>query len=264
MKKAFSTLSLALVLILSLGSCTRRVAPNHAGVLMTDYGKNGKSDFLIVSGRVQTWQWGRELFQVPLFDQRGQFEEKSHLKSADNTELTVQPMYTYRVIKERAIDVVFDNKHIENSGDFMLSLEDNILEPRIRDLVKEESRKWKIDSLMAEGGNLRFEKKVEDIAAIEFQKRGLELVSFSCQLDFSKAVKDKIDNRNEVNTNITVLDQQIEEQRKRNELEALKTEQAIIKSRGLTQEILIDEFIRKWDGKTPLYGSIPSIVKIQH
>lgn len=97
----------------------------------------------------------------------------------------------------------------------------------------------------------------------EFEKRGLQLLSFSAQLEFSSKVREKIDSRNEVNTNISVLDQQIEEQKKRNELEALKTEQALIKSRGLTREILYQQFIDKWDGKTPIYGAIPDLIKVQ-
>ncbi len=180
-----------------------------------------------------------------------------------NTEFSARPTYSYKVIKSRAIDIVFDNKHIdkaetENGKDgFMQSLEDNILEPRIFDLIKEESRKHKTDSLMADGGSLLFEKKLEDIVEKEFEKRGLQLLSFSAQLEFSSKVREKIDSRNEVNTNISVLDQQIEEQKKRNELEAL------IKSRGLTKEILYQQFIDKWDGKTPIYGAIPELIKVQ-
>ena len=202
------------------------------------------------------------MFQVPLFDQRGGWEKPMHLKAADNTEFTVQPTYTYKVIRDRAVDIVFDNKHIGSDDGFMRSVEDNILEPRIRDLMKEESRKYKTDSLMAEGGSLIFEKRVEDIVENEFKKRGLQLISFSCQIDFSDKVKEKIDSRNEVNTNLSVLDEQIQEQKKRNELEELKTQQAIIKSRGLTREILYQQFIDKWDGKTPIYGAIPDLIKV--
>ena len=205
---------------------------------------------------------GTELFQVPLFDQRGGWEKPMHLKAADNTEFTVQPTYTYKVIRDRAVDIVFDNKHIGSDDGFMRSVEDNILGPRIRDLMKEESRKYKTDSLMAEGGSLIFEKRVEDIVENEFKKRGLQLISFSCQIDFSDKVKEKIDSRNEVNTNLSVLDEQIQEQKKRNELEELKTQQAIIKSRGLTREILYQQFIDKWDGKTPIYGAIPDLIKV--
>ena len=253
----------AFVCALILSSC-ERVAPNYAGVLQENFGKSGKSDFSIVSGKVNTMVPGTELFQVPLFDQRGSFSEPITLKAADNTEFTAKPTYSYKVIKDRAIDVVFDNKHIghTNSEKFMESLENNILEPRVYDLIKEESRKYKTDSLMADGGSLVFEKKLEQIVKDEFNKRGLDLISFSAQLEFSDKVKEKIDNRNEVNTNISVLDQQIEEQKKRNELEKLKTEQMLIKSQGLTREILYQQFIEKWDGKTPIYGAIPDLIKV--
>lgn len=257
--KNFKFLMIALLTVVAFSSC-ERVAPNFVGVLMEDWGKNGKSDFTIVQGRVSTVAPGTELFQVPLFDQRGQWDEPMHLKAADNTEFTAKPTYSYKVIRERAIDIVFDNKHIGSGEGFMRSLEDNILEPRIRDLIKEESRKYKTDSLMADGGSLMFEKRVEKIVEEEFEKRGLQLISFSSQLEFSQKVKDKIDSRNEVNTNLSVLDQQIAEQKKRNELEELKTQQAIIKSRGLTKEILQQQFIEKWDGKTPLYGALPQFV----
>lgn len=258
---------MALVAVIAFSSC-ERVAPNYAGVLMENYGKDGKSDFKVVSGKVSTIEWGTELFQVPLFDQRGEFAEPVTLKAADNTEFKAKPTYSYKVIKERAIDVVFDNKHIDKAetesgkDGFMQSLEDNILEPRIYDLIKEESRKYTTDSLMANGGSLSFEKRLEQIVESEFEKRGLRLLTFSAQLEFSAKVRDKIDSRNEVNTNITVLDQQIAEQKKRNELEQLKTEQALIRSRGLTKEILQQQFIDKWDGKSPIYSSPIDFVKV--
>ena len=53
----------------------------------------------------------------------------------------------------------------------MQILEDNILEPRIYDLIKEESRKHKTDSLMADGGSLLFEKRLEQIVDKEFTSR---------------------------------------------------------------------------------------------
>ncbi len=261
MKTKIKFMLVALMATVIFSSC-ERVAPNYAGVLMENYGKKGKNDFKIVSGKVSTWEWGTELFQVPLFEQRGGFQRAVTLKAADNTEFEATPLYSYRVIKDKAIDVVFDNKHIGNGDGFMRSLEDNILEPRIYDLIKEESRKYKTDTLMADGGSLAFEKQLEDIVRAEFKERGLDLKSFSAQLEFSKRVREKIDNRNEVNTNISVIDQKIEEQKKQNELERLKTEQALITSKGLTKEILYKQFIDKWDGKTPLYGVTPEFLKM--
>lgn len=197
MKKLISLMLVFMTLLFVLVSC-ERVAPNYAGVLMENYGKQGKEDFKVVSGRVSTWDGGTELFQVPLFDQRGEFSAPVTLKAADNTEFSARPSYSYKVIKSRAIDVVFDNKHIDKAetetgkDGFMQSLEDNILEPRIYDLIKEESRKYKTDSLMADGGSLVFEKRLEQIVEKEFDKRGLQLLTFSAQLEFSDKVKERL------------------------------------------------------------------------
>lgn len=261
MVKKLSKIALLTIMALLLCAC-ERVEPNYAGVLMENYGKSGKEDFSVVSGRVWMIQPGTELYQVPLFEQRGEFKSPVRLKAADNTEFSARPTYSYRVAKDRAVDVVFDNKHIGYGDDFLTSVEDNVLEPRIYDLIKEESRKHKTDSLMADGGSLAFERKLEEIISQEFKKRGFTLITFSAQLEFSNKVREKIDSRNEVNTNISVLDQQILEQKKRNELEELRTQQALIISRGLTKEVLYAKFIDKWDGKTPLYGVAPEFLHL--
>jgi hypothetical protein len=250
MKKTILTL-IVVFTVLFLTSCDR-VAPNYYGVLMENYGKSGKSDYSKQQGRVWTLSMGTELFQVPAFEQRASFTDETgqdkvlKLKAADNTEFTAKPLYTYKVIPENVVDVVFQNARLGSGGDFMKSLEDNILEPLIYDLIKEESRRYSTDTLMANGGNLKFENKVQILVKAAFANKGLELINFSSNLDFAKKVKDKIENRNEVNTNISVIDQQIIEQRKRNELAVLRAEENIILSRGLTPQILDKMRIDTW------------------
>lgn len=246
-----------LVLVALLTGCGTRVQPNYAGVLMENYGKDGKSDFSLQKGRVNTWAWGTELYQVPLWEQRAGFEQAVSLKAADNTAFSSFPIYSFKVIEKRAIDVVFDNKQLGNGSDFIKALQDNILETKILDIMKEASRTYSTDDLMASGGSIKFENAVQELVRNEFDKRGLELISFSAQLNFSEKVTAKIDSRNEVNTNITVLDQKIEEQKKQNELEELVKQQNLIRSAGITPALLQQQFIEKWDGKTPLYGNMP-------
>lgn len=254
--KKLVVLVLAVVALGLLTSCDR-VAPNYYGVLMENYGKDGKSDYTKVQGRVSTMSPGTELFEVPAWEQRGQFTDDNgedrvlQIKAADNTAFTSKPLYSYKVIENRVVDVVFQNARLGSGSDFMSALQDNVLEPRIYDIIKEASRGYTTDALMANGGSLKFEQYVQGIVKAEFEKSGLELISFSLNLDFSKKVKAKIDSRNEVNTNISVLDQQIAEQKKRNELEALKTEQNKIRSAGITPQLLDEQAIKKWDGKTP-------------
>ena len=177
--KSFLAISL-LMLTFVFQSC-ERVELNHYGVLMTNYGKAGKSDFRIVTGKVNVMAWGTELYQVPAFEQRGEFDNPDTLKAADNTEFSARPVYSYKVMPDKPIDVIFDNKHIGIGDDFLDAVEDNILEPRIYDLMKEESRKYSTDTLMANQGSLLFEKRLEAIVKQEFAKRGFELLTFSNQ-----------------------------------------------------------------------------------
>jgi hypothetical protein len=264
--KIFSLLTI-FIATFTLTSC-ERVAPNYYGVLMENYGKSGKSDYTKQQGRVNTMSPGTELFQVPAFEQRASFTNDSNgaekilkLKASDNTEFTAKPIYSYKVIESRVVDVVFQNARLGSGDNFMRALEDNVLEPHIYDLIKEESRKYTTDTLMANGGSLKFEEKIQQLVKKSFEEKGLELITFSANLDFSDKVKAKIDSRNEVNTNVSVLDQQIIEQKKRNELAMLKAEENKIISSGITSQLLQQQFIDKWDGKTPIYGSAPFFIK---
>lgn len=252
-KQNFIVLALLALVTIIMPSC-ETVRPNFVGVLMQNWGKNGKQDFTQVKGRVGTIAPGVELYQVPLYEQRADFGDRVlGLKAADNTEFNARPVYSYEVIEDKAIDVVFRNaSRVKESGggtngrDFMEALEDNVLEPHIYDIIKEEAKKYLTDSLMADGGNLKFEQAVQEILKDKFEEKGLKLITFQPNLDFSDKVKDRIDNRNEVSTNLSVLDQQVNEQKKKNELAKLQQEYNLILSAGITEELLKQKAIDGW------------------
>lgn len=255
------TLILAVLAAMMFSSCRTRVEPNHYGVLMENFGKHGKSDYSLQSGRVYDYGRSRKLFQVPAWEQRAGFEKPMNLEASDKTAFTSVTSYSYVIKKDRAVDVVFNNAQLAGS-DFMRSLEDNVLEPRIYDITKDISRKYPTDTLMANGGALRFEREVRSLVEKAFDDVGIELKTFTSPLVPSAKVAQRIDTRNEVNTNLSVLDQQIEEQKKKNELAALQRDQNIIISQGLTNQILQKEFLDAWrEAKVPLYGTPPYLLK---
>lgn len=245
---------------LTLGGCGfERVEPNQAGVLMENYGKQGKEDFRIVSGKQWTMWWGTELYTIPLFDQRHEFANNEVLKSADSTEFVVKPIYSYRVIKDRAIDVVFDNKQAMNGDDGkMKSIEENILDPLIKEILRDSLLAQKSTDLMGEGGNREFNDEVRKKVSDVFNKRGFQLITFSAMLDYSREVKNIIDQRNQSNTSLETIESDINRARRKLELERINTEIALVKSQGLTDKILQEQFIKKWDGKAPLYYGSPA------
>lgn len=262
MKKSITLLFAAAVLLLT--SCGTVVQPNYGGVLMQNYGKSGKTDYSEQSGRVSTWGLGTQLFQVPLWQQRAQVEDTLHMQDAKNNEMKCYPRYAYSVTKGRLVDVVFNNSQIakENSSDgarFLVDVENNVLETAIYDIVKEQSRKHVADSLMNNGGSLKFEKECEALIRKVFEDKGFTLEAITIQLTYSSKIMETLDKRLEVSTNVSTLDQEIIQQRKRNELQQLVTEHALIESRALTPEILEKMRIERWDGHYPMYygGNLP-------
>ena len=48
-----------------------------------------------------------------------------------NKEFQISPIYSFKVIRDRSVDVIFDNKQIMGSEDAIQSIRTNILDPKI-------------------------------------------------------------------------------------------------------------------------------------
>jgi hypothetical protein len=266
------------ILALILFSSCQRVAPNYQGVLMENYGKSGKSDFSLQKGRVWVIMPGTELFQIPLNEQRGVFKNEDgsvrvlNLKDADNSAFTSRPMYSFEAIESRAVDLVFKNSQLGSGKDFMDALMDNIIEPKIYDVMKETSKGFSTQSLMEKitlpdgtttSGSLIYEKKVEAILKNEFEAIGLNLKTFSCQLEFTDAVTKKIDDRNETTSDFQVIEQKIIQQTKQLELSRILAQIEMVPLVVAKQNGVLDEYVKlkayeAWkEVKQPLYGNVP-------
>lgn len=218
-------------------SCNEWVKPNYKGVMMENYGREGKSDFHFVTGKVSTYSWGTELFQVPLFEQKGEYGEKLTISSTDNTNYYINPVYTYKAISNKAIDIVFDYKHLGVGVD-LDQIEDQILDPRIKDISREISNSLSDEQLMNNGGKLKYEKLVTDSLKKVFEKAGFELMTYSSQLSFTNAMIAKIAERNKVEQESQILDKKLANTKKEIELANLTSEANRARSLGVTELLL--------------------------
>src|SRR5690606_23257182 len=99
------------LLIIILANSCARVEPNYEGVLMTNYGRNGKADFRSVTGRQNTLLPGTTLYQVPMFEQKGD-PTSVVITARDAGVFSVDPTYNYQPIRGRGIDIIFNYKHV--------------------------------------------------------------------------------------------------------------------------------------------------------
>lgn len=246
-----------MLIAISMVSCRTRVQPNHHGVLMENFGKDGKGDYSLVKGRVMDWGRSRQLWQVPAWEQRAKFDSVMHLESSDKTQFTCMPSYSYWIIENKAVDVVFKNAQLDNNN-FLTALENNVLETKLYDVAKDISRKYSTDTLMATGGSMKYENEVRSIIEKKFDSIGVHLESFTLQPQPTKGIQDRIDDKNKLTAELAIVEMEIRKQEKKNELARKEKEYNEIQSQGYTPQILQIKFYEAWQKATvPLYGNTP-------
>lgn len=241
-------------------SCSR-VEPNYEGVLMENYGRNGKDDFKTVTGRQWTMSPGVELYQVPMYETSGDPEEVK-INAKDAGEFTVDPSYQYQPIRGKGIDIVFNYKHlgISRPSVMMDNVESAILNRLVINAFREEARNYSTDSLM---NNLNtFEKQVEVRLAKEFEEKHFELKNLTSGLKPPQSMARAIEDRNNAIQQAEKVKNELNVAKMELEKAKIEAEANKVKSQGLDARILQARWIEAiktttnkviiTDGKTPM------------
>lgn len=265
MKKILILAGFILVAVSSLinYSCTgcNRPEPNFEGVLMQQCGKNGLSDFTVVTGSQGPLGPCSELYQVPMFEQKADAPELG-VTTKDGGYYKVDPQFTYEAIRGKGPEICFNYKHI-NPADvtgFMDNIEGNILNPLVLNAYREEARNFSTDSLLK--GVAKYELAVETRLKTEFQSKFFNLLNLSSGLRPPESMIKAIEARNNTIQQAEQAKNELEIAKMELEKAKIYREKDLVKSQGLTKEILTDKYIEALrntnnkviitDGKTPV------------
>jgi hypothetical protein len=246
--------------VVVLTACNR-VAPNYEGVLMQNYGENGRSDYSSVIGNQGILGMGSELFQVPMYEQMADVDEVE-IRSKDGGVFLVDPKYTYGAVRGSGVDIIFNYKHVGATGDevMMDNIEMKVLSPLALSVYRDVARFFTTDSMMFNMGE--YEQQVQDTLNKLFSTKFFTLYSLTSGLKPPQSTIKAIEDRN--NAKIRAEQVQNEKQIAMMQRENARIEQETnqIKSQGLTKEILQERYIDaiRWsnnriiitDGKTPI------------
>lgn len=247
-------------LAVAFTSCTW-VEPNYEGVLMENYGKNGINDFSVVNGKVNTWGWGTELIEIPMWNQRGDCS-KIIITTKDGGRFDVDPTYSYTPIRGRGRNIAFEYRHLK--GDSILeNIEKSVLDLTVIDAYRRVSRTYSTDSLLNHQGD--FEAAVEALLRPAFIAKYFTLTELTSNLAPPKSMADAIERRNKMIQEAEAAKNGLEVARM-NALQKVIEAEAEAKANTIRQQtltpLLIQQlFIEKWDGRTPLYGTNPTFFK---
>lgn len=235
--KHFIAKAVALLLLAtSLSNCDR-VTPEYDGVLMTNYGQNGESDYAIVTGKVNTWAWGTELTQIPRWEQRGEFRDEFEVQSKDGGIFKVRPIYTFQRKEGNAIKIAFNYNRFDQSGeDLMNSIASNILGPRILTAYLDAARTFTTDSLMYNGTN--FDTEIRKRLTPEFDAAFVTLKTISSGLKVPESMRIKIEERNNMIQETEKVKNQSEREKATLDIMRYKAQQNEVVSASITPNIL--------------------------
>ncbi|WP_262713943.1 SPFH domain-containing protein [Taibaiella lutea] len=241
-------------------SCSR-VEPNYEGVLMTNYGRNGRADFKSVIGRQMTAMPGTTLYQVPMFEQKGD-PTSVVITARDAGVFTVDPTYTYQALRGRGIDIVFNYKHVGVSEPnvMMDNIENAVLNQLVINAYREEARNYTTDSLM---NNLNaFEQKVEFRLKADFDKKYFVLNNLTSGLKPPESMARAIEARNNAIQQAEQVKNELQVAQMNLEKAKIDAEANRVRAAGLDAKVLQEKWIEAirntnnkviiTDGRTPI------------
>jgi hypothetical protein len=237
-------------------SCTR-IDAGYDGILIKQYGSDkGVQDVSLVTGRVWYNPWTEDVEQFPTFVQTVDYPEFT-LNAKDGSEFTVDPTISLRVIKGTSPQI-----YVKYRQDLDVIVKTTLYN-YVRDAFRLQFDKYNTDEIT--GRREEFESRVQAALIDQLEKEGFHLEQLTSGIQYPKTIVDAINAKNravqqamEAENKLKVAEANARIKLVNAEAEAKANE---LRQRTLTPLLVQQEFINKWDGKTPLYGTTPVMFK---
>lgn len=242
---------------LIMTSCVTKVDPAAEGIKVKLVGSDrGVDDVTLVSGWVWYNPFTDEIFEYPNFVQTVDYEPFV-LNSKDGSQFTVDPTILIQVMKGEGPTIF--KKYRKELGDVL----DGPIYTYVKDAYRIELNKYTADELIS-NRNL-FEQAVQNHLDTILNSEHFILSQVTSGLTYPKSLVDAIDMKNKVVQDELRAQNEVklaEAQARKLIVQAEAEKQANeLKTKALTPAILEQMWIEKWDGKLPVYGTIPTLFK---
>jgi regulator of protease activity HflC (stomatin/prohibitin superfamily) len=256
MKKQNSLLTLFVLLLILLSSCTR-IDAGYDGILIKQYGSDkGVQDVSLVTGRVWYNPWTEDVEQVATFVQTVDYKEFT-VNAKDGSSFTVDPTLSFGVNKGNA------PKIFQKYRKSLEEVTNTTILNYVKDSFRLQMNKYTTDEIVS--NREKFENDVQNSLKHTLEKEGFYLEQLTSGLVYPKTIVDAVNAKNKAVQEAMMVENQLkvaEAQAKKLLIQAEAEKKANeLRQQSLTPLLIQQEFIKKWDGKTPLYGNAPTLFK---
>jgi regulator of protease activity HflC (stomatin/prohibitin superfamily) len=271
MIKGISASVIGFILLVVLFNSCERIDAGHVGVKVNQYGDNkGVDDVTAVTGMVFYNPLTTRIYEFPTFIQHKEYKGENSfiVNSKDGSEFSVSPIMNYSVQREK-VPAIF-SKYRRPLED----IEEGFLKTAVYDAFRLATNKYTADELIS--NRAVFEVEVRRLLDGQLLKEGFIINQFTSNLIYPETFKKSIEAKNNAVQAALRAENEVKTAEAQAKIKVATAEgnaQAMLTSAKaeaesnrmkqvtLTPLLLQLEYINKWDGKLPVYGTVPQMFK---
>lgn len=255
-KLIVTTIVIVVAIMFFASSCTR-IDAGHEGILVKQYGsEKGVQDIVLVTGRVWYNPLTEIVFEIPTFVQTVDYPAFT-VNAKDGSVFIVDPTISFRVVEGKS-PAIF--KKYRKPLDEIIN---TTIFNYVKDAFRIQFNTYTTDSIISK--RQAFENSVQNFLLTELNKEGFNMEQLTSGIQYPEVITQAIDAKNRAVQEAM----QVENELKVAEANARKlivqaeseAKANLLRQQSLTPLLIQQQFIEKWDGKTPLYGSSPTFFK---
>jgi regulator of protease activity HflC (stomatin/prohibitin superfamily) len=262
---------ITLVAVIFLMASCERIDAGHVGVKVNQYGDNkGVDDIVAVTGVVFYNPITTRIYEFPTFIQHKEYKGENSfiVNSKDGSEFSVSPIMNYSVQRDK-VPTIFA-KYRRPLED----IEEGFLKTAVYDAFRLATNKYTADELIS--NRAVFEIEVRRLLDGQLLKEGFTINQFTSNLIYPETFKRSIEAKNNAVQAALRAENEVKTAEAQAKIKVATAEgnaQAMLtsakaeaesnrmKQQTLTPLLLQLEYINKWDGVLPVYGTVPQLFR---
>jgi len=244
-------------LLIMFNSCNERIDAGYEGILVKMYGSDkGVQDVSLVTGRVWYNPFTENVYEFPTYVQTINYPHFT-VNAKDGSVFTVDPTLSFKV-RDGQSPIIFKKYRKD-----IQEITETTLFNYIRDAFRIEFNKYSTDSIIS--NREKFEFAIQSNMGALLSKEGFVLEQMTSGIQYPETITQAINAKNAavqqammVENELKVAQAQARKLIVQAEAEAKANE---LRKMSLNPLLIQQQFIEKWDGKTPIYGNAPAFFK---
>jgi regulator of protease activity HflC (stomatin/prohibitin superfamily) len=262
---------IAIVAVVFLMASCERIDAGHVGVKVNQYGDNkGVDDIIAVTGVVFYNPITTRIYEFPTFIQHKEYKGDNSfiVNSKDGSEFSVSPIMNYSVQRDKVPSIFAKYRRP------LEDIEEGFLKTAVYDAFRLATNKYTADELIS--NRAIFEVEVRRLLDGQLLKEGFTINQFTSNLIYPETFKRSIEAKNNAVQAALRAENEVKTAEAQAKIKVATAEgnaQAMLTSAKaeaesnrmkqvtLTPLLLQLEYINKWDGVLPVYGTIPQLFR---